>query len=147
MNDSRSKLWDRVGACASALCAVHCVLTGVALGLLSSLGLGFFGNIWVDVFFVLTAVVVGAIAMRHGIKKHGSFVPASFYVLGLVSVLVAHFEDFSHGWPVHQQHHHGVVPTILSVVGGTCFVLFHVLNLRLQHQHDCNCGTGCAHDH
>lgn len=147
MSGSRSKLWDRVGACASALCAVHCVLTGVALGLLSSLGLGFFGNIWVDVFFVLTAVVVGAVAMRHGIKRHGSFVPASFYVLGLVSVLVAHFEDFSHGWPVHQQHHHGVVPTILSVVGGSCFVLFHVLNLRLQHQHDCNCGSGCAHDH
>lgn len=135
--ERRAKLLDRVGACASAVCAVHCILTGVALGLLSSLGLGFFGSLWVDIVFVLTAVIVGAVALRHGIKRHGSFVPALFYVLGLIAIVVAHFEDFSHGWPVHQDHHHGSVPTVLSIIGGSCFVLFHVLNLRLQHR--CNC--------
>lgn len=143
MSRSRSAFLDKVGACASALCAVHCVLTGVALGLLSSLGFGFFGSFWVDVVFVLTAVIVGGVALRHGIGRHGSYVPAMFYVLGLIAVLVAHFEDFSHGWPVHRQHHHGTVPTVLSVIGGSCFVLFHVLNLRLQHRHD---GCSCAHD-
>lgn len=134
-------LWDKVGACASAICAVHCVLTGVALGLLSSLGLGFFGNIWVDVIFVVIAIVVGAVAMWHGIRRHGSYVPALFYLGGLVSVMLAHFEDFSHGIPVHAEHHHGLATGILSAVGGLCFVTFHVCNLRLKHLHSyCDCG-------
>lgn len=137
----RSDILDKVGACASALCAVHCVLTGVALGLLSSLGFGFFGSFWVDAIFVLTAVVVGAVALRHGIKRHGSYVPALFYILGLVAVVIAHFEDFSHGWPVHEHHHHGVLPTVMSVIGGLSFVMFHVLNLRLRHR--CTC---CSHE-
>lgn len=140
-----NKPWlDRVGACASAVCAVHCVLTGIALGLLSSLGLGFFGNIWVDVAFVGTAVVVGGLALWHGIKRHGSPIPALFYVGGLISLIVAHFKDFSHGWPVHTEHQHGPVTTILSIVGGACFVLFHILNLRLQHNHTSNCSCTIA---
>ncbi len=114
---------------------MHCILSGVALGLLSSLGLGFFGNLWVDVAFVGIAVIVGAVALWHGVKKHGSPIPALFYVGGLVSILFAHFEDFSHGFPVHAEHQHGQVTTILSVIGGLCFVFFHVLNLRLQHSH------------
>ena len=36
---------DKLGACASAICAVHCLLTGIALGLLSVAGLGFMGSI------------------------------------------------------------------------------------------------------
>ena len=138
---NRNVILDKVGACASALCAVHCVLTGVALGLMSSLGLGFFGSLWVDAVFVLTAVVVGAVALRHGIKRHGSFVPALFYILGLVAIVIAHFEDFSHGWPVHEHHHHGIMPTVMSVIGGLSFVMFHVLNLRLAHR--CTC---CTHE-
>lgn len=142
------KVWDKVGACASAICAVHCVLTGVALGLLSSLGLGFFGSLWVDFAFVGIAVVVGAIAMWHGIRKHGSYIPALFYVGGLIAILVAHFEDFSHSAPVHAVHRHGAVTTVLSIMGGLCFVTFHILNLRLQHIHDhkCTCSDSSHRD-
>jgi hypothetical protein len=128
---------------------VHCVLTGVALGLLSSLGLGFFGSIWMDFTFVLVAVLVGGVALWHGLKKHGSAIPAWFYVGGLASVMFAHFEDFSHGWPVHAEHQHGLVTSVMSVVGGLCFVMFHVLNLRLQHTHACSCSVekGTPSDH
>lgn len=135
----RAKWLDRVGACASAICAVHCVLTGVALGLLSSLGLGFFGHLWVDIAFVLVAVVVGGVALWHGTRRHGSAIPALFYVAGLLCVALAHFEDFSHGLPVHAEHRHGIVTTVMSVIGGLCFVMFHILNLRLQHHRSCTC--------
>ncbi len=141
------KVWDKVGACASAICAVHCVLTGVALGLLSSLGLGFFGSLWVDFAFVGVAIVVGAIALWHGIRKHGSYLPALFYVAGLLAIVVAHFEDFSHSAPVHAVHRHGSVTTVLSIVGGLCFVTFHILNLRLQHVHDDTCACSNAKQH
>ena len=135
----RQQILDKVGACASAICAVHCILTGVALGLLSSLGLGFVGNIWVDVGFLGIAIVVGAWAMIHGVRKHGSFVPALFYVTGLVAIVSAHYSEFTHGFPIHE-HQHSPAATWLSVLGGSCFVLFHILNLRLQHLHHQNCG-------
>lgn len=135
------KFWDRLGAGASTVCAVHCVLTGVALGLLSSLGFGFFANPALDYAFIGLAVLVGAIALWHGVKRHGSYVPALFYVAGLGFVLAAHFEDLLHGSGV--EHRHGLVLSLLSAAGGLCFVLFHVLNLRLR-----RCtpgGSDCRH--
>ena len=135
----KQAILDKVGACASAICAVHCILTGVALGLLSSLGFGFFGNLWVDIGFVGVAVLVGGVALWHGVKRHGSYLPALFYIMGLVAILFAHFEDFSHGLPIHSEHGHSVLATVLSVAGGVCFVMFHVLNLRMQHSSDCTC--------
>lgn len=140
-------MWDKVGACASAVCAVHCLLTGVALGLLSSLGFGFFGNVWVDVGFVAVAVLVGGVALWHGVKKHGSYIPALFYVAGLVLIFAAHFEDFSHGLPVHAAHRHHPLATVLSVAGGLCFVLFHVFNLRMQHSSNCTCPIHGGREH
>jgi hypothetical protein len=65
--------------------------------------------------------------------------PALFYIAGLAAILFAHFEDFSHGLPVHSEHRHSGLTTALSVAGGLCFVMFHVLNLRMQHSSDCTC--------
>jgi len=132
------ELWDKLGACASAVCAVHCVLTGVALSLLSALGLGFFGSPAVDGFFLTVAVLVGGIALWHGKRRHHSYVPGAFYVLGLVLLLVAHIDDFTG----HAGHNHGPLSTILSVAGGVSFVVFHILNLRMQRVHErgeCSC--------
>lgn len=136
--NSKRSLLDKIGAYSGAICAVHCILTGVALGLLSSLGFGFFGSIWVDLGFVLIAVIVGAVALRHGIVRHGSYRPALFYVAGLLAILLAHFEDFSHGMPIHVEHRHNTLTVALSVLGGACFVMFHVMNLRLGNR--CQCG-------
>ncbi|MGC8035329.1 MerC family mercury resistance protein, partial [Salmonella enterica] len=44
--------YDRVGAYASTLCAIHCLITGVGLGLLSVMGLQFFGSAWVESLFI-----------------------------------------------------------------------------------------------
>lgn len=133
---------DKVGACASAICAVHCLLTGVALGLLSFVGLGFLGNTWVDYLFIGVAVSVGSFAVFHGITHHKSYVPASFFVLGILAVLWGHF-GFGHS------HEQGVInpySTVVSVFGGICLVMFHFLNWRLQKARRC-CGEGkiCTH--
>lgn len=136
--------WDKVGACASAVCAVHCLLTGVALGLLSTVGLGFFGSLYTDLAFILTAVSVGAVALWHGVKKHHSYVPAAFYLTGIVLVVASHLSFFlgEGGHAETQPHSHGPLITVLAVAGGLCFVLFHVMNLRMQHTHErgeCSC--------
>lgn len=133
--------WDKVGACASAVCAVHCLLTGVALGLMSALGFGFFGSPIVDGIFIVVAVSVGGIALWHGVKRHHSYIPATFYIAGLLCLMGAHGEHLFTG-ETHGAHAHTPLTTALSVLGGLCFVLFHVMNLRMQHKHErgeCSC--------
>ena len=121
---------DKVGACASAVCAVHCLLTGVALGLLSVAGLGFLDSLWTDVAFLGTAFCVGSFAVYHGIKSHHSVVPAMIFAASMVSVVCGHFL-VKHGTPTS---------TVLSVLGGCGFVAFHLLNLRLRREGKCACG-------
>lgn len=127
---------DRIGAVASALCAVHCLVTGVALGLLSIVGLGFLGSPQAEAGFFLTTVTVGTAALVHGRRRHHSIIPALIFVAGLACLLTSHFV-FGHdsGKP-------SIAPTILNVLGGLSLVLFHVTNQRLQH--GCSC-TGCTH--
>lgn len=136
----RMHVLDRVGTIASAICAVHCLITGVALGLLSYVGLGFFGSVIADVIFLAIAVIVAITAIRHGISKHHSYKPAFIFVLGLVLISIGHFGFL---------HRHGteVTPnvwgTLFSVLGGACFVAFHVVNFRLQRKCNCrHCSTG-----
>jgi hypothetical protein len=119
---------DKVGAWASALCAVHCALTGVALGLLSVVGLGFLGSHVAEGVFISVAVVLGTVAIVHGLRKHGSIVPALIFVLGLGFITVSHFAF----------HHHGPMGTLFSVLGGLSLVAFHIVNLRMH--------SGCACD-
>jgi hypothetical protein len=127
---------DRIGAMASTICAVHCLLTGVALGLLSVLGLGFLGSERAEYGFLAVTVTVGFFAVWHGVRKHHSAVPASFFVLGLGCWVVSHFV-FGHG---HASGEHGTPGgTTFAVLGGLCIVTFHLLNQRLAHR------CGCAH--
>lgn len=128
---------DKVGAYASAICAVHCVLTGVALGLLSVAGLEFLNSPIAEAGFFFTAVVVGTWALVHGIRRHHSVLPAAVFAFGMGSLLVSHFV-FGHGEPGKAS----IGGTVFSVLGGTCLVTFHVLNQRLSHS--CNTCDCCA---
>jgi len=135
---------DRLGAYASAICAVHCLVTGVALGLLSYAGLGFMGSITTDIIFLTVAVGIASLAIFHGIKRHHSYKPAMVFVLGLTFVVLGHFVfRHEHKTANHPLDAVEVFSTIFSVGGGLCFVLFHVMNLRLQHTCGCkHCTTG-----
>lgn len=134
---------DRLGAYASAICAVHCLLTGVALGLLSYAGLGFMGSITTDIIFLGVAVAIASIAIFHGIRRHHSYKPALVFVLGLAFVVLGHFVFRHQHVKDHPLDTVDILSTFFSVGGGLCFVLFHVLNLRLQHTCGCkHCTTG-----
>lgn len=117
---------------------MHCVLTGVFLSLLSTLGLGFFGSPAVDGFLMTIAIAVGAIALWHGHRRHHSLIPAGFYILGLVLLFASHAPHWGHD----HSHDHGI--NILSIAGGLSFITFHVMNLKLQRAHErgeCSCCT------
>lgn len=133
---------DKLGALASAVCAVHCLLTGVALGLLSVAGLGFVGSLATDAVFLVVALTVGTAAIVHGIRKHHSAVPALIFVGGLAMFLMGHFA-FGHSHVEGPWSWQRTMQVALSVAGGLCIVLFHVVNLRLQKSCGCDhCATG-----
>lgn len=122
---------DQIGVCASALCAVHCVLTGAAMGLLAFFGLEFLGNPVLEGAFFLVAILVGGWAVFHGIKKHHSRVPATVFVSGVCLIVGAHLAEQPLG------HEHWLV-TVLAALGGLSIASFHFLNLRFQHR-NCSC--------
>ncbi|MBI1757556.1 MAG: MerC domain-containing protein [Fimbriimonas ginsengisoli] len=135
---------DKVGACASAVCAVHCLLTGLALGLLSVVGFGFLGSLTADIAFLGVALSVGLLAVFHGIRRHHSLVPASVFVGGLVFIVLGHFV-LPHPRTGEAPTALGFLSTAFSVLGGLCLVSFHIVNLWLQRHGGCGCESCRSH--
>jgi hypothetical protein len=119
---------DKIGACASGICAVHCLLTGVALGVLSIMGLSWFGSVTTDVVFLTVTLSIASLAIFTGIRRHRSLIPAGLFILGVAAIVISHFV-LPHDRSAKSE---GVVTTILSVGGGCCLVAFHFVNLRMR---------------
>lgn len=133
---------DQLGAVASTVCAVHCLLTGLALGLLSVAGLGFVASEPAEYVFLGVAVTVGLAALIHGHRRHHSMIPAWIFVLGITLLIVRQFAfPHSHDGEVAAA---GLAETVVSVSAGLALVAFHVVNQRMQHQ--CG-GKHCSHQH
>ena len=126
---------DKVGACASGICAVHCLLTGIALGVLSVMGLSWFGSMTTDIVFLTVTLSIASLAIFTGIRRHRSLIPAGLFVMGVKAIVVSHFV-LPHG---STEKSEGILTTVLSVGGGCCLVAFHFVNLRMRH--------ACEHAH
>lgn len=126
-------LLDRVGATASLLCAVHCVLLPFVLALLPLIGLEFLaGHTFERVFVVCAATLASAsliVAYRRHRKPHALFlmVPGiALLVFGIAIDLDAHV----------------VIHTACVVSGGLLVATAHITNLVLAHHHH---RATCAH--
>lgn len=122
------------------VCAVHCLLVGVALSVLSVLGLGFLGSRTAELAFFGLAIVIGAFAIYAGYQHHRSFKPALLYLAGIALVAISHFFLGRHD---HQAAQEATLTTILSVMGGLSLVSFHVVNTKLSQA--CHGGCHCPH--
>lgn len=118
---------DKLGALAGTICAVHCVLTGLAVGVLSVVGLGFLASPLAEVVFFGSALLIGGFAIRHGIRRHHHWAPATLFLAGMLTILAGHF--FFHGAGEH----------LMSALGGAGLVGFHFLNHRMAHKCGCRC--------
>ena len=118
---------DRVGAFASAVCAVHCLLSGLALGLLSVFGLGFIGSSTTDIVLISITLSVASIAIFAGIRRHHSLVPAGFFLCGVFAILMSHVVLDHESKDIAVR----IATTTFAVLGGVFLVTFHVVNLRL----------------
>ncbi len=115
---------DRVGFAASLLCAIHCALLPILLGLLPALGLKFGGWVDFDQAFVVFATLLGATTLTLGYRRHRVFRAWALLVPGLALVWAASFT---------QLHNHTVTHLVMMTVGGLTLAAAHLLNLRLSH--------------
>ncbi|MCJ2182243.1 MerC domain-containing protein [Novosphingobium sp. 1949] len=113
---------DRAGIFLSGLCAVHCVLGVVLVGVL---GLG--GGVLLDPAIhevgLALAVVFGAVSLGFGVRHHGRVAPLVIGGLGLSLMATALFVG------------HGLPEAVLTILGVALVASAHIVNLRGHRAH------------
>ncbi|RVT40203.1 MerC domain-containing protein [Sphingobium algorifonticola] len=111
---------DRVAVALSGLCAAHCIVTALVLGVLASAG-GIFDNPLFHEVGLVIAIVLGGVALGHGAMKHGFMIPAAIGALGLGVMAGALSMD------------HGLEESLYTLIGVAILALGHDLNHRAGH--------------
>jgi len=125
---------DRVGFAASFLCAVHCALVPVLLGVLPALGLNLGGWVDIDEAFVVFASILGTTTLTLGWRRHRMFHAGLVLLLGLALLW---------GGVFTRAHEQIVLHAVMMTLGGVLVAGAHFLNMRLTHAHThaCRCKT------
>jgi len=114
---------DGFGVLLSGLCAVHCVLGVVLVGIL---GLGGQALLSPEIhrYGLALAVVVGVISLGFGALRHGRIEPMIVGGLGLSLMAAALFVG------------HGLPEAVLTIMGVSLVALAHIRNLRGHAAHE-----------
>ena len=127
---------DRVGAIASAVCAVHCASWPFLLALLPALGSSLLASEWLERGFVVFATLLAVASLMHGFRRHRRRSAMALAALGLGLIWFGSFGPW----------HHDLIPhAVLMTLGGVLIAAAHVRNLQMQralHAHD----GACSHD-
>lgn len=114
----RSRL-DRTGIVLSGLCAAHCVMGVVLVGILGLGGEALLSPAIHRVGLAL-ALVVGLVSLGFGVLRHGRVGPLVIGGIGLA--LMAAAIAVGHGLP----------EAVLTVIGVSLVALAHIRNLRVH---------------
>ena len=109
---------DKLAIGLSGLCAVHCLATAVAIGLLSSAA-DMLGAPVIHEVGLMIAMVLGALALGGGVLRHRRILPLLVGVVGLAAMGGALM--LPHGWSGE---------TICTLAGVAQLALAHYLNGR-----------------
>lgn len=93
---------------------------------MSVFGLGFLASEATEFGFLGFALVFGLLAIRSGLRKHRSPLPALIFATGLGCWVLSH-RVFDHLSPLG---------TAFAVLGGLFLVSFHVVNSRMGHRYE-----------
>jgi hypothetical protein len=117
---------DRLGIIFSSLCLVHCLATPLILALgLSGVLATMLTTELVHFILIVPIGLLILLTVPNVYKKYGIFSPILSGLVGmgfLIAALVIGGEQ----------------DTILTIIGGSFLVLFHLWRLRLQHHHNTN---------
>ena len=117
--------FDRVGAGLSMICALHCLVSPLVIGLASAIGVGLLFSEFVEGILIVSALGLASFTYLLGIRMHRQWL--------LMVVLTAAMLPMLGGllW------YHGTVETVLVVTGSLLLVGGHFWNrsLCLQCEH------------
>lgn len=119
-------LVDRVGATASLLCAVHCMLLPFVLALLPLIGLGFLAGHTFERIFVACAAALASASLLAAYRHHRHPQALFLMVPGIVLLVFGVAIDINA---------HVMIHTVSVVTGGLLVASAHVTNLVLAHRH------------
>ena len=106
---------DRVAMAVSGLCLVHCLLTALALGTLSTLG-GALGSPIIHEVGLALAILLGIAALGYGLITHGRLLPLAVGGLGICVMAAALMMP------------HGALEMMVTVAGVILLACGHLLN-------------------
>lgn len=136
---------DKIGLAASLVCAIHCALLPLIIGILPLIGMGFMAHGLFDWIMVGIAAAVGFISIMKGHQTHKKHTPACFFVPGIFIILASLFV-FSHFGECDTcvgHHHNDAFPfhSILMAFGGILIAVSHFINMKL-----CKACISCSKD-
>ncbi len=123
--ETRGRWYDRLGAMAATLCAVHCALLPLAMAFLPALGLEFLASHEFEGFFLAFTSVFAVLSVGHSLRAHGRFFAWPLLLAGLAILFAERFVPFIHD--------HTLLHALTMTTAGTLVAVAHVLNLRLAH--------------
>ncbi len=134
-----SYLWaDRLGTCASSLCAVHCLLMPVLITILPTIGVGFLASSKFEWMMIAIASFFGVFACIQGFKKHQRAITFILLIAGIAILLcsrLAHAGSTEACCAIHTSTASTYpMHSILSVCGGILLASSHLFNLRFCKQ-------------
>lgn len=106
---------DRAAVMLSGLCLVHCIITVVALGLLSSAA-AWLGNPIIHEVGLALATALGAMALVGGAVTHGAIWPTLVGAAGLAFMTAALMLP------------HGGYEAVMTIAGVSLLAIAHLLN-------------------
>lgn len=116
--------WDQLGSIASVLCAIHCAISGFAIGLISTVGLNFLASEGAEIAFVVVTLTIGSIAIFSGYRRHHQKWPAALFGFGAFLIGISHF-GFAHS-------HENPISRVVSILGAGALITFHFFNQKLS---------------
>lgn len=109
--------WDGVGIFTSALCAIHCAVLPLVIGLLPLAGLDFLRRPVFEYGMIALAFGVGAWALRHGYSRHHRrMTPSLLFIVGMIALI------FKEVWQDYELY---FLPFAVAFI-----IAAHILNYR-----------------
>lgn len=113
---------DRVGATASLLCAIHCALLPLVIGLLPLIGLEILADPTVECVFVLCACALASVTIVHAWFGHRDARALRLLLPGIALLLLGQIVGHDRVEWLHAG---------LMACGGTLVASAHIINLRM----------------
>lgn len=119
-----TRLWDKIGICASGLCLVHCLATPILLITMPASSVSGLDSPLTHQIFAIIVTISILLAVYPHCKKHGHKDIIAYAFVGFIFILAgillhdAVSEEVTHG---------------LTILGSIVLIYCHIKNMKIRH--------------